>query len=232
MPPDSLDSDLREKIPAWYDGCNWLGPERVLNPYATVNFFSGKITGDYWVRSGQPCRLKTMIRQRPQDFTAPLTEESLSSNLSKADLRRLKPVPVLFHSGYLTIDKAIFFSPKAEIAGKKREAQIGCTSKFPNSEAETGCEEILEDVFGRTGCGSIISLTSKFLAAVTGRNSEKIGILFINLLSSVTFCQHTPPDEPFYHAVFHGCLEAGGSRCRTRRPEPPDARTSLRSALV
>ncbi|MDR1085057.1 MAG: hypothetical protein LBP22_09430 [Deltaproteobacteria bacterium] len=70
----------------------------------------------YRVRSGQPSRLKKMISQRLQGFPAPHTEEYLSSNLRKVDLRRLKPVPVLFHSGYLTIDKVIFFSPKAKRA--------------------------------------------------------------------------------------------------------------------
>ncbi|MDR1085054.1 MAG: ATP-binding protein [Deltaproteobacteria bacterium] len=209
MPPDSRVSDLREKILAWYDGYNWLGPERVLNPYALVNLFADRIFDDYWVRSGQPSHLKMMIRQRPQDFLAPQTEEYLSSNLRKVDLQRLKPVPVLFHSGYLTIDKVIFFSPKAKVAGKKREPQIGYTFKFPNSEVETGYEEILEDVFGRTGYDSILSLTPKFLAAVDGRDSETVGILFINLLSSITFCQHTP-EESFYHALFQGCLASGG----------------------
>jgi hypothetical protein len=209
MPPGSRVSDLREKILAWYDGYNWLGPEKVLNPYALVNLFSKKSFDDYWVRSGQPSHLKTMIRQRPQDFLAPQMEEYLSSNLRKVDLQRLKPVPVLFHSGYLTIDKVIFFSPKSKSTGTKRDPQIGYAFKFPNSEVETGYEGILEDVFGRTGYDSIVSLTPKFLAAADGRDSEAVAILFSYFLCSSTFYQHTP-DESFYHAVIQGCLAAGG----------------------
>jgi hypothetical protein len=34
MPPGGLVSDLGEKTLVWHDGFNWLGPERVLNPYA------------------------------------------------------------------------------------------------------------------------------------------------------------------------------------------------------
>jgi hypothetical protein len=67
----------------------------------------------------------------------------------------------------------------------------------------------LKDVFGKAGYDSILSLTTKFLAAVDGRDSEAIALLFTNLLSSITFYQHTP-DESFYHAVFQGCLAAGG----------------------
>jgi hypothetical protein len=36
---DQIDN-LKNLIQAWYDGYNWLGPERVLNPYALVNLFA------------------------------------------------------------------------------------------------------------------------------------------------------------------------------------------------
>jgi hypothetical protein len=39
MLPGSQASDLRETILSWYDGYNWLGQERVLNPYSILNFF-------------------------------------------------------------------------------------------------------------------------------------------------------------------------------------------------
>ncbi|MDR1085058.1 MAG: hypothetical protein LBP22_09435 [Deltaproteobacteria bacterium] len=65
----------------------------------------------------------------------------------------------------------------------------------------------MEDV--SAGRAIILSLTPKFLAAVDGLDSETIRILFANLLSFITFCQHTP-DESFQHALFHGCLASGG----------------------
>jgi hypothetical protein len=208
MPPDSRVSDLREKILAWYDGYNWLGPERVLNPYALVNLFSDRIFDDYWVRSGQPSHLKMMIRQRPQDFLTPQAEEYFSSEIRKADLHHLEPAPILFHSGYLTIDRKIIH-PGDSNADNSGGGPPSYTFKFPNKEVKNGYSGILKDVFGKASYDSILSLTTKFLAAVDGRDSETVGILFTNLLSSITFYQHMP-DESFYHALFQGCLAAGG----------------------
>jgi hypothetical protein len=39
---DKKPDDLRNIIPAWYGGCNWPGPEMVLNPYALVRLFTRK----------------------------------------------------------------------------------------------------------------------------------------------------------------------------------------------
>ncbi|MDR1086004.1 MAG: AAA family ATPase, partial [Deltaproteobacteria bacterium] len=154
MPPDSRVSDLREKILAWYDGYNWLGPERVLNPYALVNLFSDKKFAKYWVASGQPSHLKAMIRQRPQDFLAPQIEEYFSSEIRKADLQHLDPAPILFHSGCLTIDREIIH-PGDSSADDSDDDEPSYTFKFPNKEVKNGYSGILKDVFGKAGYGSI-----------------------------------------------------------------------------
>ncbi|MDR1086091.1 MAG: PD-(D/E)XK nuclease domain-containing protein [Deltaproteobacteria bacterium] len=149
-----------------------------------------------------------MIRQRPQDFLAPQAGEYFSSEIRKADLHYPEPAPILFHSGCLTIDREIIH-PVNSNADDSGGGPPSYTFKFPNKEVKDGYSGILKDVFGKTGYGSILSLTPRFLAAVDGRDSGAVGILFTNLLSSITFCQHTP-DESFYHAIFHGCLAAGG----------------------
>ncbi|MDR1083642.1 MAG: AAA family ATPase, partial [Deltaproteobacteria bacterium] len=154
MPPDSRVSDLREKILAWYDGYNWLGPERVLNPYAIVNLFSKQSFAKYWVASGQPSHLKAMIRQRPQNFLAPQIEEYFSSEIRKVDLQHLEPAPILFHSGYLTIDREIIH-PGDSNADDSDDDEPSYTFKFPNKEVKNGYSGILKDVFGKAGYGSI-----------------------------------------------------------------------------
>ncbi|MDR1314700.1 MAG: AAA family ATPase, partial [Deltaproteobacteria bacterium] len=39
IPPSAGVDDLKAQILLWYDGYNWLGNERVFNPYSILNFF-------------------------------------------------------------------------------------------------------------------------------------------------------------------------------------------------
>jgi hypothetical protein len=98
-------SDLRAEIFHWYDGYNWTGETRVLNPYSILNFFKNNAFGDYWVQSGRPGHLTALIKARPLDFLEPRLESYLATEIRKSDLSQLEAGPVLFHSGYLTLDK-------------------------------------------------------------------------------------------------------------------------------
>jgi hypothetical protein len=98
-------SDLRGKIFHWHDGYNWTDETRVLIPYSILRFFKNNAFDDYWVQSGRPARLSAPIKARPLDFLEPRLESYLSAETRKSDLTRLEAAPVLFHSGYLTLDK-------------------------------------------------------------------------------------------------------------------------------
>jgi hypothetical protein len=45
--------DLRSEILHWYDGYNWGGETRVLNPYSILNFFDKNQLDSYWIQSGR-----------------------------------------------------------------------------------------------------------------------------------------------------------------------------------
>ncbi|MDR1039193.1 MAG: AAA family ATPase, partial [Deltaproteobacteria bacterium] len=96
---------LKAVILKWYDGYNWLGPEHVLNPYSILNFFDDKDLRGYWPLSGHPSHLMALVRERPLEFIQPSVDSLFSQNVRRADLGTLEAVPLLFHSGYLTIDK-------------------------------------------------------------------------------------------------------------------------------
>jgi hypothetical protein len=206
---DKRRDDLRNLILAWYDGYNWLGEERVLNPYALVNLFAKKSFSDYWIQSGRPSHLEMMIRTRPQDFLGPQAATYLSSNVRKVDLRHLEPLPVLFHSGYLTIDKKVFTQSKIQTPDGEPVKQTSYTFKFPNIEVAAGYSNLLKATFGESKYEALVGRTSVFLYAVDSRDSVAVAEWFANVLSAVTFCQHTP-DESFYHAILQGCLVSGG----------------------
>ncbi|MDR2142466.1 MAG: AAA family ATPase, partial [Deltaproteobacteria bacterium] len=115
MPPNSTVADLKAEILKWYDGYVFDGQTpfdetsldkatRVLNPFSIVNFFDNKSFSDYWLRSGPPSFLPKLIANDPDAFIfeEPLrySEESLSSFIPGS----VSPVPILFQTGYLTLN--------------------------------------------------------------------------------------------------------------------------------
>ncbi|MDR1036654.1 MAG: AAA family ATPase, partial [Deltaproteobacteria bacterium] len=104
IPLNASIDDLKLMIEDYYDGYNWLGEENVLNPYSLLRFFTLNEFDMYWPLSGQPSHLSALVRQNPLAFILPKLDAYPAIETRKAELRTLKPVPVLFNSGYLTID--------------------------------------------------------------------------------------------------------------------------------
>ncbi|MDR2140178.1 MAG: AAA family ATPase, partial [Deltaproteobacteria bacterium] len=115
MPPNSTVADLKAEILKWYDGYVFDGQTqfdetsldmatRVLNPFSIVNFFFYKSFSEYWLQSGPPTFLSKLIANDPDAFIfeEPLrdSEESLRSFIPGS----VSPVPILFQTGYLTLN--------------------------------------------------------------------------------------------------------------------------------
>ncbi|MDR1395101.1 MAG: AAA family ATPase [Deltaproteobacteria bacterium] len=202
--PNSRTSSLRKQILDWYGGYNWLGPEQILNPFAIVKLFSRKKFGRYWIQKDPPARLKELIRSRPLDFLGPQTASCRSSKIGKIDLKRLDPGLVLFHSGYLAIDKEI--SPPLTLGTGPR-----CTFKFPNKEAEEGYSSLITDTLGKRNFSVLKPWTANFLKAAELQDSAVIDLLCTSLLSGVTPLPFKA-DEYFYHTHLQRFLAFGGAK--------------------
>lgn len=100
-------ADLRERVFTFYGGYSWDGKTRVLNPFSLVNFLSRKIIKPYWHFSGAPTFLIDMIRDNQMVFNRAETYSFSELDLEASDPTNLRLVPVLFQSGYLTVDKLV-----------------------------------------------------------------------------------------------------------------------------
>jgi hypothetical protein len=54
--------DLKAEILKWFDGYNWLGNERVINPYSILHFLRKKKFASYWISTGRPSHLSALVR--------------------------------------------------------------------------------------------------------------------------------------------------------------------------
>ncbi len=100
-----LDGVDLEKLKEWYNGYNFLG-ERVYNPFDILLFISNNFTFDnYWFSTGTPSFLIKLLKEK--NYFIPELENLVAdkSLIDSFDIERLKLEPLLFQSGYLTIDK-------------------------------------------------------------------------------------------------------------------------------
>jgi hypothetical protein len=107
VPPSTTEEDLRAMIKERYDGYSWDGENRVYNPFSLVKFMDNMIFRDFWYQTGTPSAIHEFIRKRPYEYvnseTYPLTDRMLQAE----SVRDVQLVPLLFLTGYLTVDRRI-----------------------------------------------------------------------------------------------------------------------------
>jgi hypothetical protein len=215
--PSSGLSDLREAIFDWYDGYNWGGPTRVLNPFSILHFFSGNSFDNYWVRSGRPAHLTAMIQARPVDFIEPNLRSYLSDEVRKSDLAQLQPGPVLFHSGYLTLDKIKITEVIEPATGKKR-LEERYAFRFPNYEVSSSYHrDCFKVVFGLESYETLNANGVRLRRAILSRDAGTVEEVLSGLISKLSYHQR-PGDEKIFHAVVQMILVALGFKVRSELP--------------
>ena len=93
----------RDEIRRWYNGYNWLGPERLYNPFCVLLLLAERRFGNYWFETGTPTFLVETLTRRglpTPDLDGMTGSEAL---LSTFDVDRIATEALLFQTGYLTI---------------------------------------------------------------------------------------------------------------------------------
>ena len=109
----------RKQLRHWYNGYNFLGRDRVYNPYDILNFIDNRQDFDefhfegYWFETGTPTFLIDLLA-RDQVPAQQLEQQSVGKEvLDSCPLEQIEPNTVLFQSGYLTIDSVDRSDPYA-----------------------------------------------------------------------------------------------------------------------
>ena len=122
----------RDEIRDWYNGYNWLGEEKVYNPFDILLLFRRREFGAWWFETGTPAFLVDMLFQRRVSSLA--LDDMLGSSdlLSAFDVDHIATEALLFQTGYLTIRRA-------EPRGRRMYYRLG----YPNQEVRQSLNESL-----------------------------------------------------------------------------------------
>lgn len=100
--------DLWEKIRTWYNGYSWDGSSRLYNPVSVHYFVSKREFGNYWFSTATPTFLIKIIRERELEISEFDGIETDGSEFESYDVDNIAVTPLLFQTGYLTVEKVTF----------------------------------------------------------------------------------------------------------------------------
>lgn len=87
-----------------YDGYHFsrVCPD-IYNPFSLLNVFAANEYANYWIASGTPSLLVQQLKRTRMDLNRLVSVEAGESGLSGLDIDNIRPVALLYQSGYLTI---------------------------------------------------------------------------------------------------------------------------------
>ena len=122
----------RDEIRRWYNGYNWLGAEKVYNPFDVLLLFRRRKFGAWWFETGTPTFLVDLLVERGVGSLALERMTADEALLSAFDVGAVGAEALLFQTGYLTIEAE-------ERRGGRTRYRLG----YPNQEVRQGLNESL-----------------------------------------------------------------------------------------
>ena len=192
----------RDEIRRWYNGYNWLGNEKVYNPFDVLLLFRRRRFGAYWFETATPTFLiETLMARRVSSFDL---ERMIGTDelLSAFDIDHIATEALLFQTGYLTIHQT-------EPRGSRTYYRLG----YPNQEVRQSLNESLLNRLTKSPAQQveyIVRLYDLLLVNDFGGLEN----LFKAFFASIPYQWHTKNDiadyEGYYASVFYSYFASVG----------------------
>jgi hypothetical protein len=199
-PASTTVAEFKQQVYDYYDGYSWDGETRVFNPFSLVNFLSSKILDSYWYYSGTPTFLMNLIRSNPLEFSRSESYPLNKQSLEDVDIGNLNLTPLLFQTGYLTVDSTTDY--------------VDYQLREPNREVSVALNtRIVETLTSGVGRG-IKALGQKLQRALDEKDTAALAECFEEILNWIPHEIHLPL-ESYYHSVIFAVLKALSFKARS-----------------
>ena len=192
----------RDEIRRWYNGYNWLGTEKVYNPFDVLLLFRRRRFGAYWFETGTPTFLiETLVTRGVGSLEL---ERMIGTDelLSAFDVDHIATEALLFQTGYLTLQGE-------EDLGGLPLYQLG----YPNREVRQSLNQSLLRHLLRnasTPTAHIVQLYKR----LSVNDFSGLETLFKTFFAGIPYQWHTKNDiadyEGYYASVFYACFASLG----------------------
>ena len=189
---------LRDEILKWYDGYSWDGEVKLINPFSLLSFLTKKRLSGFWYSTGSPNFLTDLIKEKPAAYTNLKNLIFSEEMLDYVNIDRISVEPLLFQTGYLTVQEVITDSdgvsyrlriPNFEV---KRAFNIHVLSAMTeNDDVDTG------------------NARREMLEALLRGDLQKTLDLLRGLFASIPYELHVDV-EAYYHSIFYAVMNVLG----------------------
>jgi hypothetical protein len=199
LPPEATVDDLKKELLTLYDGYSWDGEYHLLNPWSVFEAFEINELGNFWFTSGTPSFLNELAHKDFNIYEIFQTDTHLKGNQNAIDIGNMKPLALLFQSGYLTVDH------REVIANEKRYYL-----RFPNLEVQSSIYQLtlgLEDAIKTL---SALKIQAEALwVSLSNLDPEGAEEAFSDILCGFPPNIHSPY-ERYYQVIFLMALGVAG----------------------
>ena len=201
-----LDGLDRDRIRDWYNGYNWLGDERMYNPYDVLLLFRKRSFKPYWFQTGTPKFLIDTLISRGVPTASLSTTTANEDMLSAFDVGRIATEALLFQTGYLTI--------VGEADSTDGDGLAVYRLDYPNREVHQSLNRVLLEHIVHDH-NTRRSNSKRLRQLLTAADMDGLETLFRSVYADIPHHWHTNNDiaryEGFYASVFYSYFAASGS---------------------
>lgn len=179
----------REKIREWYNGYNWLGEEKVYNPYDILYLLEQRAFEPWWFESGSSEFLVETLKRHDVMSVNLDQMQARGSLLGSFDIDNVAPETLLFQSGYLTIVET------ARIAER-----TSYKLDYPNREVRQCLNELLLEVMLPGSFNGLLDQGDHLGSLLRKFDVKGMKELFQSVFASIPYQWHTPANIAKYEA--------------------------------
>jgi hypothetical protein len=175
IPGDADLEYLKNEIIEFYDGYSWDGKNRVLKPFSINNILDTQELKPHWFYTATPRFLLEILKHTKKGIDFPETFKISDYQLNSTDIETLPPKPILFFTGYLTIQKRLI-------------DEYGYVLKRPNKEVKLAWDNnILAFLLRQDDPNNITDLKDRIRNALEDFDATSLAKCFSDILS---WCSH------------------------------------------
>ena len=184
-------------IVKWYDGYRFhQNAETVVNPVSLGMTFDSMELANWWSKTAIPTFLIDFFRKKPIDVSTFTIDEN---DLDAYEPERIKPVTLLFQTGYLTIK-----------GFEQIEAMRCYTLGFPNLEVENSFLKDLSAVYVGQDTSYTVNVAARVVNALRAHDPEGFVEAFRQFFAAIPYDLTDRQNEQSWQAIMYVVLRVIG----------------------
>ena len=187
-------------IKKWYNGYRWGGKTTLYNPFSLLSYLERRQLDNFWFATGTPTFLiKEMYKRKLYQVK---DRVATGLDLTSFDITRIKPLTVLFQTGYLTVTEYV-------------EEDRVYWLDYPNLEVRQAFDKLLLEAYLHYPEDNLLARILRLRNALRAGDFDTVVALLNASLADLPAHLWPGQTEHFYHAIVHLTFSLLGTYIRS-----------------